>query len=222
MGFDRIAQAVDALNEAGLRAQRGYPAAKQPEITGAVAAVNMQSVTPAQTQLAIQVFSAVDGPSCEDAAKTAMDILSQSGATCTADGCRWDSRAGLFSCMVTATWRVSAACTVKIGNVSVPYANGVTAKKHISRVQVTDPETGETKEEIRNLGWSVTLEELLPADYMPETDTANKFTIYIYRPGGTERYEECQWIQILLEDVPGGLRRTRVARTWENRGIFDN
>jgi hypothetical protein len=108
---------------------------------------------------------------------------------------------------------------VTVGNQELVHAIGVTAKKHISRVQVTDPESGAIREENRNLGWSVTIVELLPKLQMPETERQETFTVYIQRPGGKERYEQCQWVQILLENVPGGLRRTRVARTWENRDI---
>lgn len=220
MGFDKIAEAVTALNEAGLRAQRGYPAGKMPAITDAVAAVNVESVTPEQTKLAVQVFSATDGPGCEDAAKTAMQALSGIEASCTVAGCQWDSRAGVFSCLVTASWRERVACTVTVDGKDVPYAVDVTAKKQISRVQVTDPETEAVTEECRDLGWSITIRELLPPDYLPETEEKGEFTLYIFREGGRERYEKCQWIQILLENVPGGIRRTRVARTWDGRSLF--
>lgn len=220
MGFDRITEAVDALNAAGLRAQRGYPAGVMPCLTGPVAAVNVKTVSPEETKLAVQVFSAVDGPACEDAARLASETLTGIGAICTAEGCRWDNRAGVFSCLVVALWRERTDCRIVADGKTLSYAVAVSAKKHISSVQVTDAATGETVEERRDLGWSITVEELLPSDYMPETDTKEPFTVYIHRPGGSERYEKCQWVQSLLEDVPGGLRRVRMARTWEIRGII--
>lgn len=222
MGYERITQAVDALNGAGLRAQRGYPNGVMPNLTGPVAAVNVGMISAEQTKLLVQVYAAKDGITCEDSAQIASEALADIGALCTVENCRWDSRAGVFFCPVTAIWQEHADCTVMIGSKTLPYATGVTAKKHISRVQVTDPETGNTTEECRNLGWSVTIEEMLPADYMPASDAQSDFTVFIFRPAGTERYEKCQWIQILLENVPGGLRRTRIARTWEARAVLDN
>lgn len=220
MGFDKIAEAVTALNEAGLRAQRGYPAGKMPAITGPVAAVNVESITPAQTKLAVRVFSATDGLNCEDAAQTAVQALSGIGASCAVAGCCWDTRAGVFFCLVEALWHERAACTVTVDSKDLPYALDVTAKKQISRVQVTDPETEAVTEECRDLGWSITIRELLPPEYLPETEEKGEFTLYIFRAGGRERYEKCQWVQILLENVPGGIQRTRVARTWNGRSLF--
>lgn len=221
MGFARITEAVEALQAAGLRAGRGYTAGKMAALTGPVAAVNVHTVSAEQTVLLVNVYDMVEGPACEDAAKTAMEALEAIGGLCTVTGCQWDGRAGVFCCPVKAVWQEHADCTVTVGNLELVYATGVTVKKHISRVQVTDPESGETKEENRDLGWSVTIVEMLPKDYMPEKERQETFTVYIQRPGGKERYEQCQWVQILLEDVPGGLRRTRMARTWENRDIVN-
>lgn len=220
MGFDRINQAVAALQEAGLRVRRGYPAGEMPCITGTAAAVNVGAISPEQTKLTIQVFSGVDGPACEDAAAVAFDALSAIGAVCTVEGCRWESRAGVFFCTVAAVWQERAVCGVKVAGTELPYVVGVTVKQQISRVQVTDPVTGETAEECRDLGWSITIEELLPENYLPEKEGKDAFTVYLYRQGGTERYEKCQWVQVLLENVAGGIRRTRVARTWDGRSLF--
>lgn len=219
MGFDRITQALEALNGAGLRAARGFAAGKMAALTGPVAAVNVDTISPERTVLRVNVYAMTEGPACEDAAQQAAQALESTGGLCTVTGCQWDGRAGVFCCPVKVVWQEHADCKVTLGNQELAYATGVTAKKHISLVQVTDPETGETREENRNLGWSVTIVEMLPKDYMPETERQEVFTVYIQRPGGKERYEKCRWVQNLLENVPGGLRRTRVARTWENRGI---
>lgn len=219
MGFARIKQAVEVLQAAGLQAGRGYRAGKMVTLTEPVAAVNVESLQPEKTVLAVRVYAMTEGTDCEDAAEKAMEALEAIGALCQMEGCRFDSRAGVFCCPVKALWQEHPDCKVTVGNQELVHAIGVTAKKHISRVQVTDPESGAIREENRNLGWSVTIVELLPKLQMPETERQETFTVYIQRPGGKERYEQCQWVQILLENVPGGLRRTRVARTWENRDI---
>ena len=221
MGFARINQAVEALQTAGLQADRGYRTGKMAALTEPVAAVNVDSIRPEKTSLIIHVYDGTDGAACEDAAEKAMVALEAIGALCQVEACRFDSRAGVFCCPVKAVWQEHADCKVTVGNQELVYATGVTAKKHISRVQVMDSESGEIREENRDLGWSVTIVEMLPKDYMPETERQEVFSVYIQRSGGKERYEKCQWVQNLLENAPGGLRRTRVARTWENRDIVN-
>lgn len=219
MDLGRVTDAVVVLTDAGIRAQRGYPNKKMPCLTETVAAVNVQRISPEETVLAVQVLSPQDGPKCEDVACEAMQILTELGAMCTMSACSYESKAGVFMCTVTATWKERADCTVKAEGKTLSYAVEVTVQRELSRVRVTDPETGETAEECRDMGWSITIEELLPADYLPEREGTDAFPIYIYRPGGSERYTECQWLSVLLENVPGGIRRRRVARTWETRSL---
>lgn len=219
MGLTRVDDAVIELIGAEIPARRGYPGKMMPCLTETVAAVNVQRISQEETVLAVQVLSPQDGPTCEDTACEAMQALTDLGATCTMGECRYESKAGVFVCPVTATWKERPECTVKAEGKTLSYAVEVTVQRELSRVQVTDPDTGETAEECRDMGWSITIEELLPADYLPEKEGMDAFPIYIYRTGGSERYTGCQWLSVLLENVPGGIRRRRVARTWEARSL---
>lgn len=223
MGFDRIMETVSLLREAGIRTERGIPADTIPHLTGTVAAVSVEKLSPAETVAAVDVYSpaASGGVICEDAAYAAVQALTRAGAQCTMTCCQFNGKAGVFCCRVLAVWQEKTECTVKVAGVTLEHVTSVTAKRSVKRAKVTDPETGETVEECTDLGWSVTIAELLPAEEMAQEDTADTFTIYVYRKAGWERYLQCQWVQILLEDTPAGLRRVRVARTWEERKLTE-
>lgn len=220
MGIDRITEAVTALNEAGVRAERGYPAGWMPCVSGVVAAVCMEKATAEKTVLAVYVCTAESGAVCEDGAWQVVQILSGMGAQCTLEACVFQSKTELFVCRVLVQWQAGTACQVKIGSKTLEYVENVRAEKVISRVKVTDAQTGEETEECEDLGWSVRIEELLPNSVQPEEDQDDKFDLYLYRPAGGERYTDCQWVEILLEEVPAGLRRVRVARSWEPRRLL--
>lgn len=219
MGMDTVTETIRVLSDAKIRTRRGFPTEKMPQLTGPVAAVNVERITPEETVLAVRVFSAKDGSECEDTAWLAHKLLTALGALCTMGDCRYESKAGVFICTVTVVWPDRVECTVKAANKTLQYAVEVTAERELSRVMVQNAETGKMVEECRDMGWTITIEERLPADYLPESDTTDEFTIYIYRPGGSERYQKCQWLSILLENVPGGIRRRRVARTWDRRSL---
>lgn len=221
MGFDKLNEVVAKLKTNGLRAQRGFPAEGMPQLNGTVAAVNLAAITPEQTQVAVQIFSSISGVECETFAQSVAETLVAMGAVYTAEKCDFDSRAGLFTCRVIGTWKANTDCLVRISGESLVYLTSVSVKRTISRTRVTDPVTEETVEECRDIGWNIALEEILPGSVMPDEDADSEFTVYIYRPNGYERFDKCKWVQISLETVANGLRRTRVARTWEDRQIFE-
>ena len=217
--MDRVTQTVQALSDANIRTRRGFPAERMPQLAEPVAAVQVQRMTPGETVLAVTVFSPKGGPDCEDTAWIVYGLLTELGATCTMGACRYESKAGVFACTVTVVWPERVDCTIKAAGKTLQYAVEFTVQREISRVMVLDAGSGKLVEERRDMGWTIYIEELLPASYLPETDTTSEFTIYIYRPGGSERYQKCQWLSVLLENVPNGIRRKRVARTWENRSL---
>ncbi len=217
MGFGKLTQVVDKLNESGLRTQRGYPAKLMPELGTTVAAVNIASITPQETRVAVRILSPTSGSTCEAGAKTAATALSELGAVYQVGECGYDSQMGLFTCCVTGIWKTTSNCTVQVNGVNVKNTVAVSVKRSVARTLVTDPETGTTAEECRDQGWNITIEEILPANTLPEVDLTDAFTVAIYRPGGYEQYKNCKWVQISLQSVANGLRRLRIARTWEDR-----
>lgn len=219
MGFSKLTAVVDKLNEKGLRAQRGYPAQKMPDLITTVAAVNLDAITPEQTRIAVRIFSPTSGPTCEAGAQIAAEALSELGALYAVEGCSYDGKMGLFTCRVTGTWTTSSNCTVQVAGLNQPYVVAVSVKRAVARTRVADPETGEMVEECRDMGWNITIEEILPANSLPETDVQGEFLVRIFRPSGYESYQKCKWAQISIQSVANGLRRLRIARTWEERTV---
>lgn len=219
MGFAKLTAVVDKLNEKGLRAQRGYPAQRMPDPITTVAAVNVECITPEQTRVVVQIFSPTSGPTCEAGAQIAMTALGELGAIYEVGGCGYDSKMGLYTCRVTGAWKTSSNCTVQVAGINQPYVVGVAVKRAVSRTRVADPETGQMVEECRDMGWNITIEEILPANALPEADVQEEFTLRVFRPTGHESYQKCRWAQISIQSVANGLRRLRIARTWEERTV---
>lgn len=219
MGYTKLTAVVDKLNEKGLRAQRGYPAKLMPDLLTTVAAVNMDSITPENTRVVVRILSPTSGNACEAGAQMAMTAFSELGAIYEAEGCSYDSKMGLFTCRVVGAWKTSSNCTVQVAGVNQTYVVGVSVKRSVNRTRVADPETGQMVEECRDMGWNITLEEILPANSLPPADVDEEFTLRIFRPTGHESYQKCRWVQISIQSVANGLRRLRIARTWEERTV---
>lgn len=221
MGFSKLNEVVQALEAGGLRAQRGFPVEVMPDLKGTVAAVQLESITPEQTKVAVYVLSPLGGRACEYGAQLAATALESNGAVYSVEACAFDKETGLFICRVIGTWNTSTDCVVRIENKNLEHLRSVSVKRSVSRELVLDWDTEEMVEECTDQGWNITMEELLPADSMPQADLQEEFTLYIFRTNGYERYNNCRWMQISLESVANGLLRTRVARTWEDRQVFE-
>lgn len=221
MGFGKLNDVVDILNENGLRAQRGYPIEVMPDISGPVASVHMESFTQEYTKVAVQVYSKKNGRDCELASEVTAVLLEELGAAYSVGRCTFDSKTGLFTCRIVGTWSTSTNCTVHVDDEILKHLVAVSVKRSVSREMVMDWANDEMVEECRDMGWNITIEELLPANSMPEEDIQDEFTVEIFRPKGSERFASCKWVMISLESVANGLRRVRVARTWEDRAVSE-
>lgn len=106
MGMERVNQAVAALTAAGIRARRGYPAAKMPSLGSPAAAVSVERITPKETAVAVTVYAAAQqgGAVCEDTAWEAVQALTAAGAACTMESCAFSGKTGMFSVRVLAVW----------------------------------------------------------------------------------------------------------------------
>ena len=67
MGSERINQVIDALREAGFRAERGYPSRKMPDPASAVVAVCLAEQTREKAAVRAMVYCGGDlgGAACE-------------------------------------------------------------------------------------------------------------------------------------------------------------
>ena len=94
------------LTDAGIRARRGYPAGIMPQITGAVAAVNVKSAG----EKSLTLTASVCGPqskgakACESLAAKVATAWRAGGAVCEYGECKFDGQSALFILKVQGTW----------------------------------------------------------------------------------------------------------------------
>lgn len=106
MVIPTVSEAVGHLTAAGIRARRGYPGGRMPQITGAVAAVNVEKAG----EKSLTLTAAVCGPQdkgakvCEALAKKVAAAWTANGAMCSYGGCRFDGQSALFILEVQGTW----------------------------------------------------------------------------------------------------------------------
>ena len=216
-----VAMVMDALRGGGVRARRGYPGEKyiRPEVP--VAAVKIYSVEGQTVVVAAEVF-AVRAEDCENTADTAIDALEAAGFTCTAGSCQFQEKMGLFSLRILVR-RVEAAklpCTFYLNKVEMPYVTAFSASSTAEVYQYTSEE-GTTEILQGTKVWTLTVEELIPADVTPEEDSQESFSLAVQRDGGTEGYTACRWETVRREETAEGVRQVRIAKSWNDRMISE-
>lgn len=106
MGYQWINETIQALQQAGIRAQRGFPVEKIPYLTTSVAGVSVDLVQAGMITLAVRIYTPLKqgGAVCEDTAALAAETLIPLGADCQIYSCTFDSQMGLFRMTVLATF----------------------------------------------------------------------------------------------------------------------
>lgn len=109
MGKQRILSVIEALTNAGFRAERGYPGKGMPYPDGPVVAVSLQEQTADRFTLAVRLYCTVElgGIVCEDRALDMVPVLENLGADCTVGACSFSGKSGLFSVCVLAGWNTA-------------------------------------------------------------------------------------------------------------------
>lgn len=207
---------VSLLRAAGIRADRGYPGRGMPYPDTPVVAVNLLKKTAQELTLAVRIYCSAEysGTACEDLAMQIVPLLEGIGATCGVGECSFHSRSGLFYQQITAQWSTrEQVLRVTVDGLALPYVTQVSAKRDV-RVSMVGTDISRDDD-----GWSVTVTELLPAQSAPEADSAESFSLAVTRPGGTVRYDACQWATLYYEPTADGLLRRRVARCWGERSV---
>ena len=219
MGSQRINQVIDALQSAGIRADRGFPGKGMPYPDAPVVAVNLQQLRKDRVTLAVQVYCTVEfgGIVCEDLSMDIADLLEALEAECTVGNCSFDGKSGLFSIRILAEWETAPEpeipFTVQVGATMLPFVTACSAKRDRELTMVAGDLATEDK------GWFITVTELLPLANKPEKDSDDRFTLILSRRGGTETYADCRWSEVYYEPTAEGMLRRRVARCWGERII---
>ncbi len=215
MGLEWINRGMTALQQAGIRTQRGFPAEKLPCLTGPVAAVSLGQAQEGAVTVAVRIYgpAKLGGQSCENMAFLAAEALASSGAKCQIGSCEFDGKTGLFCLPIQASfaWPIFAAdAAVQINGETVSNLVRVSTKFRSVRVKTTDWD-GNSTVTIEKY-WRVELEDILPAGSISQT-AEDDFSLVITRSNGTEQYEGCRWESVSTEPMDSGLRRVRVALT---------
>ena len=219
--MNRVRYTLEALQSAGIRAQRGFPGDGMQAIGEPVVAVTVEASDQKQIQLAVTVYGPghLGGRVCEELAQTVAEVLRQKRGRCQVGACRFDGETGLFSVKVAAVWMESLHNTVQIDEATLTYATAFSAVQTRQVQQQTDPETGETSVVNEEVIWTVAIEELLPFREVMVVDHKGAFTLRVKHENCTEIYPQCYWLSITLEEGNGGLIRKRIARSWTERII---
>ena len=211
MGSERINQVIEALREAGFRAERGYPSRKMPDPASAVVAVCLAEQTREKAAVRVMVYCGGDlgGAVCEDQALLVAAVLKGMGGNCSVGGCEFHSKTGLFCVEVTAAWPQIPPVTVLVGETALPYVTAVTAKQSWVDVFSADGTSTSLKK-----GWSIFVEEMLPpGSFLMEKDTVG-FAITLLHETGSETYDNCYWDSVTSQVSIDGVYRKREAWTW--------
>lgn len=220
----QVENAVQALKNVGIRAERGFPGVLSPAITEPVVAVTVEYSDLKKTRLAATVYGPghTGGSVCEDLAQRVAELLRQKRGICQVGDCGFDPESGLFSVKVTALWLESLHNTVQIDDATLVYSTDFSAVQTRQLQQVTDPDTGEKRGVSEEVIWTVEIQEFLPFWEVMVVDHKESFTLRVKHENCTEIYPECYWLGITLEEGDGGLIRKRIARSWTERIIEEN
>ncbi len=215
----RVEQVIRTLNDAGVRAQRGYPSQRYLEADAPVAAVCLHGAQDGAVTVAVTLYGrrAVE---CENATRTVVEELTALGTECTVQNCGFDGHMDLFSLRILAQWPGVEVldCRVYINDVLLDTLTGFSSQCSSELYQFT-AEDGTVTILQNNKAWSLTVEELLPADAAPATDQQTPFTLKVTRAGGSECFTQCYWENVRRVDTPAGMRQVRTAKSWEERTI---
>ncbi len=222
----KIDQVIEALQSVSIPAIRSFGPRLQPELQAPAAAVSLQRSTDSETEISVWVCcpASLGGIVCENAAITAAQALRQLGASCTQELCSFDRSTGLFSCRLLLSWVQTAQALpyqVQIGGTALNSLTGVSVQRKVAPNPIRELGEGITSMRWEDEHWDITIEELLPPGSAIEAVSYGTFQLDILREGSKESYPGCRWISLTRRDTARGIQQTRIARSWQARGIVN-
>ena len=217
-----VANVIDALTAASIRADEAYPGRRIPALTGPVAAVRLgkidRSVRTTTVEIVIMSPARGGGSLCEDTALQAVEVLQGMDGTCTKEVCKFDEmadvfyidiRAEFFGTAMKGKWSPGPGYAVTIGQQPMNHVVSFSAHR-------------ETDEEVTGLAaakWSFTLEELLPPGSPEPADPEEPFAMSVVRALGDELFTGCTFTSHTREDTIRGVTQIRRG-TAERRTVL--
>ncbi len=223
MGISILELVLLRLREEGFAADVAYPGQKYPQISGTVAAVHIEKVDRANLTVTVEVSilcpAAMGGTACEVEALRATEALRWSGAVCIQNGCSYDGVSQVYVVSILATYTCITGeddCTIGPGFsvyvANIYQRNAVSFSETELRGEEADYAMGQAAPVgviPGNLGWEITLEELIPAGSPETAEPAGAFAVKVETDVKTEIYNHCRWTSIRREFTRQGLRRIR-------------
>ena len=223
MGLLTAEQAVEVLRAAGLRAARGYPGGRMPQIGAAAVAVNVERAEKSAVTLAARVCCPghMGGSLCEDQAELVAEAWAAAGGVCRREACSYDSGCDLFSVRVLGTWAEKPepeaepfmALRAFINGWDLPYLTSVRVDKQSQWVKDRGAMGQDPRETLEEQAWTVTIEERLPSR-SAERAVEDGFVLVLAEGNVAEQYTDCVWLSVCREDTVEGLRQVRVCQSW--------
>ena len=207
--------AVDALNGAGLPAQRAYPGSAMPHLTQGMLTVQLEKLDYISRTATVLVTAWMPveqgGSACEALAVRAGQVLASLGAAVTQESCRFEAYADAYAVQmrgtcsggtVTELWDTAPSFTVELDEKALGSAVSFRANRAV------DENTGQPLEDGL---WTFRLEEQFGWEAGPMPGPTESFTVTVLRNSGMEIYSNCDWTSIQLEDTATGLRQVRTG-----------
>lgn len=220
MGNSILELVLQVLRAGGFRADVAYPGQKHPVISESVAAVHILKTDGAQRTVTAEVFivckASLGGTRCETDAVEAAQLLSDAGAECVLEGCKYDGINQTYSVRILADFREETVAPeldfqVYAGSTLLPHAVRFCAEK------ATDNEVYYSMGQSSPAGvspgqwiWKIILEELVPPGEA-EVFRNDMGSLTITAETGTESYSGCCWTSIKREFTRDGLRQIRTG-----------
>lgn len=219
MGSQQLETVLTLLRNAGFSAELAYPGRSIPRITTTVAAVHLENVDTENATVTVEVYmicpQSLGGSTCESAALTAIQALSQAGAVCIQDGCVYDRvsqvyRVSIHALFSSITGTTSPAFSVYIDGLLQAYPisfrededTGCQPEYAIGDAFPIGSGTGSRR-------WVLELEEQIPPGASESTLSDKAFTMVVDACGIRRTYSGCRWTSATREFTRDGLRRVR-------------
>lgn len=221
MGRSVVNLVIDALQSAGIRAQRAMPSGVMPQLQSAAVAVQLAQVDQAAATVTVLVTVLVPiklgGGSCEDLAVQVSSVLAGMGAVCRQEKLVQPDKIALLAVPVYAKfagyetaegWQPREPdpepLTFSVSLRGVPCANVVRFSAWRQGAKPEEIDTG-----LADACWYFSLEELVPLDAAEVLALTDPFTITVSRPGRTEAYVGCRFFSQRRVITDKGLSQIR-------------
>lgn len=213
MGTGWIVTVLQALQEAGIRAQRGFPAEKMPYLTGPVVGISLDQLEEDSITLSVRVYAPVSqgGPVCEDVAAQVLKVLNRLEAQCTVESGSFDGATGLFCVPVKAKYEKLGSASkimVYINKVQVPHLVSFSARYRCTYDRLKDLSTDRYYLSRQEYRWYLEIEDILEQGTMP-CGREEPYTVYIVHSSGTWSFLYCFVEELDVIPTPAGTRRIR-------------